>query len=173
MKIAISAASPGLDAEVDPRFGRSPVFTIVETDDRSEQTLINEHQSLGQGAGIQTARTLAERGVECVLTGNCGPNAQQTLSAAGIRVITGCAGAVRDAIEQFIAGNLPEPQPADAPSDHVAGGGASAFSSPDTVNAGFGRGRRDQGAGGVGRGRGRRAKHGPGWGKGRRRGADA
>ena len=62
--------------------------------------------ALGQGAGIQSAQLMAERGVTAVLTGNCGPNAHKTLSAVGISVIVGCAGGVKDVIEQFKAGKL-------------------------------------------------------------------
>ena len=42
---------------------------------------------LGGGAGIQSAQLMADRGVKTVLTGNCGPNAHQTLSAADIEVL--------------------------------------------------------------------------------------
>lgn len=106
MRIAVTAVEPRLDAPVDPRFGRCPFFLIVETDNLSFDALGNENQNLGQGAGIQAARSLAARGVKCVLTGNCGPNAHQTLSAAGISVVVGCAGTVRQVVEQFQAGQL-------------------------------------------------------------------
>ncbi len=59
---------------------------------------------LSGGAGIQSARMLAEKGVTHVLTGACGPNAYQTLSAAGISIITGCTGNVRDVIGEFQRG---------------------------------------------------------------------
>ena len=36
-----------------------------------------------------------------MLTGNCGPNAYQTLSAAGIGVVTGCSGTVREVAYRF------------------------------------------------------------------------
>ncbi len=116
MKVAVTAAGPQLDAQVDPRFGRCPCFVIVETDDLSFEVLENVNQSLGQGAGIQAARAVAEHGVRHVFTGNCGPNAHQALSAAGIGVVLGCAGTVRQVVEQFKAGQL---QPSATP--NVAG----------------------------------------------------
>lgn len=106
MRIAVTAVEAQLDAEVDPRFGRCPFFVIVETDNLSFEAIDNGNQALGQGAGIQSARLLAERGVKCVLTGNCGPNAHQTLSAAGVDVVVGCAGTVRQVVEQYKAGQL-------------------------------------------------------------------
>ena len=106
MKVAVTATEPSLEARVDPRFGRCPCFLVVETDDTSFEAVENPNLSLGGGAGIQSAQLMAEKGVQAVLTGNCGPNAYQTLSAAGIAVIVGCSGTVANVIGQFKAGQL-------------------------------------------------------------------
>jgi predicted Fe-Mo cluster-binding NifX family protein len=82
MKIAVTTSAPDLQAQIDPRFGRCPYFLIVETDDLSFEAVENPNLGLSSGAGIQSAQLLAERGVKQVLTGNCGPNAHSTLSAA-------------------------------------------------------------------------------------------
>ncbi len=74
------------------------------------EPLENSSLALGGGAGIQSAQLMAEREVKAVLTGNCGPNAYRTFNAAGIEVITGVNGTVREAIEQFNAGTLPSVQ---------------------------------------------------------------
>ena len=58
----------------------------------------------GGGAGISTAQTIAGKGVDTILTGNCGPNAFQVLSVAGIKVMTGVAGKVDDAVRDYKAG---------------------------------------------------------------------
>lgn len=112
MRVAISATGRTLDAAVDPRFGRCSVLVLVETDDMSFEAIDNDSSSLGGGAGIQTAQRVAHQGVKAVLTGNCGPNAHQTLSAAGIEVFVGCSGTVSEAVARFKAGQL---QPAAAP----------------------------------------------------------
>ena len=104
MKIAVTATGPDLEAKVDPRFGRCQYFLCVDTDDMSFEAVENSNISLGSGAGIQSAQVMAERGIQCVLTGNCGPNAFQVLSAAGIKVVTGVSGKVQDAVRDYKAG---------------------------------------------------------------------
>jgi len=106
MKIAVTTNECSLDAKVDPRFGRCSYFLIVETDDMTFEATENPNASLGSGAGIQSAQLMAEKGVEVVLTGNCGPYAHQALSAAGIEVVVGCTEAARQVIEQFKEGQL-------------------------------------------------------------------
>lgn len=106
MKIAVSATGPSLDAALDPRFGRCSHFVLVETDDGRFEAVENSSGYLGGGAGIQAARLVAGRGAKAVLTGDCGPNAHQTLSAAGIEVIVGCRGTVQEAVELFKSGGL-------------------------------------------------------------------
>jgi len=106
MRIAVSALAPDLDADVDPRFGRCQHFVIVDPESMEFETLDNTGSLATGGAGISTGQMIAERGVEAVLTGNCGPNAYQALSAAGIQVVTGVAGKVKDAVEAYHAGKL-------------------------------------------------------------------
>jgi predicted Fe-Mo cluster-binding NifX family protein len=106
MKIAVSSNGENLDAQVDPRFGQCQFFVVVNPDDMSFEVLNNESAALGRGAGLQTAQFLASRGVAAVITGNCAPNAVQTLSAAGIDLLGGQAGTVSEVIEEFKKGNL-------------------------------------------------------------------
>lgn len=82
MKIAVTAADASLESPLDPRFGRCPYLLIVNTDDLSFETLENPNIGRDSGAGIQTAQLVAGRGAQVLLTGNCGPNAYQTLAAA-------------------------------------------------------------------------------------------
>ena len=106
MKIAISAMGATLDTEIDPRFGRCQYFIIVDPDTMNFETLNNSSGMGSGGAGISTAQLIAGKGVEAILTGNCGPNAYQVLSAAGIKVITGVSGKVKDAIQSYKSGKL-------------------------------------------------------------------
>jgi predicted Fe-Mo cluster-binding NifX family protein len=106
MKIAVSAAGTGLDAAVDPRFGRCAYFIIVDPETMDSEAMDNSGSSAAGGAGIAAAQTISAKGIEAVLTGNCGPNAHQVLSAAGIKVITGVSGKIRDAVGAYSAGKL-------------------------------------------------------------------
>jgi len=104
MKIAISATGPTLDSKVDPRFGRCLYFIIVDPETEGYEALDNTSSMAAGGAGISTGQVIAGKGVEIILTGNCGPNAYQVLSSAGIKVITGVSGKVKDAIEEYKLG---------------------------------------------------------------------
>ena len=104
MKIAVSATGPSLDAEVDPRFGRCAYFAVGDPDTMKFEFVENTSVMSGSGAGISSAQNIAGMGAQAVLTGNCGPNAYQTLSAANVQVITGVSGTVKEAIEGYKAG---------------------------------------------------------------------
>jgi predicted Fe-Mo cluster-binding NifX family protein len=58
------------------------------------------------GAGIQAAQTIANNGVKVVITGNVGPNAFGALSAAGIEIVTGAFGSVKEVVEKFKRGEF-------------------------------------------------------------------
>lgn len=106
MKVAVTSTGSTLTAAVDPRFGRCTTFIVVETDDMSFEAHENVNSSLGGGAGIQSGQLMAQLGVETVLTGNIGPNAHETLSAAGIAVVLGCSGSAGDVVDRFKSGQL-------------------------------------------------------------------
>jgi predicted Fe-Mo cluster-binding NifX family protein len=106
MKIAVTASEPTMDAAADPRFGRCAYFVIVDTEQGNFEAVENVNAALGGGAGIQSAQLIADKFVATVLTGNCGPKAFETLSAAGVQVVTGCSGSVRDVIEMYRSGQV-------------------------------------------------------------------
>ncbi|MBW1857312.1 MAG: NifB/NifX family molybdenum-iron cluster-binding protein, partial [Deltaproteobacteria bacterium] len=106
MKIAVSSTGTDLNSEIDPRFGRCAYFIIVNTDDMSFEAIENESMSLGGGAGIQSGQFIASTGAKVLITGNVGPNASRTLNAAGLDVIVGVSGSVREAIERYKSGEL-------------------------------------------------------------------
>jgi predicted Fe-Mo cluster-binding NifX family protein len=104
MKIAVSASSPELDSPVDPRFGRCSCFLIVDPETMEFEAVENPYVSASGGAGIQAAQLMAGKGVQAVLTGSCGPNAFQTLKAAGVKVVVGVTGTVRAVVQSYGSG---------------------------------------------------------------------
>jgi predicted Fe-Mo cluster-binding NifX family protein len=106
MRIAISATGIDLAAQVDPRFGRCSHFIIFDPETSQHEAVDNSNAAAGGGAGIAAAQAVVDKGVRAVLTGHCGPNAYQVLSAAGIQVITDVKGTVQDAIEGYKAGRF-------------------------------------------------------------------
>jgi predicted Fe-Mo cluster-binding NifX family protein len=106
MKICITATSNNLDVPLDPRFGRCAYLLIVDVDTMQFEAIPNLASGATGGAGIQAAQTIANKGARVLVTGNVGPNAFQALSAAGIEIVTGASGSVREAIEKFKTGEL-------------------------------------------------------------------
>jgi len=147
MTICVTAAGSDLDAPVDPRFGRAAWFVIVDTETMNFEPVQNPNVSVGGGAGIQAAQMVAERGVEAVLTGNCGPNAFAALSAANVQIFTGVGGTVRQAVEQYKAGAFASNASPNVGTHFGTGGGQG-------MGGGQGKGRGQGMGGGQGMGRG-------------------
>jgi len=106
MKVCISATSNNLEAPLDPRFGRCLYLIVVDPETMQFEAVPNMAVGSTGGAGIQAAQTIVGKGVKVVITGNVGPNAFGALSAAGIEIMTGASGTVKEAIENFKKGQL-------------------------------------------------------------------
>ncbi|MBN2482814.1 MAG: NifB/NifX family molybdenum-iron cluster-binding protein [Candidatus Omnitrophica bacterium] len=101
MKICVTAQGDDLESQVDPRFGRCAYFIFADTESDSFEGVANPDVNIAGGAGIQPAQLVAQKGVLIVFTGNVGPNASNTLGAAGVKMITGVSGTVKSVIEQY------------------------------------------------------------------------
>jgi len=143
MKVAVSATGKTMEAELDPRFGRSAWYLLVDTDNMSYEAVANANTELPSGAGIQSASLVVSSGAEVVLTGNCGPKAAQAFAEAGVPVYTGYAGTVRQVVEAFVQNGSPA----------AAAGTGPAASTQMPRGGGMGGGR-GMGMGGGGRGMG-------------------
>ncbi len=105
MKIIVTAEGEGLGAQIDSRFARAKMFILVDTETLEVENFDNvQVLNVPQGAGIQAAKNVVERGAEAVLTGHCGPNAFRALKSAGIRIYLGAEGTVREAVESLKKG---------------------------------------------------------------------
>ncbi len=101
MKIAISSSGKTLDSPIDPRFGRCAWFLVIDPADMRYEAFDNQSAAQSSGAGIQAAQFLADKSVAAVITGDVGPNAVQTLLAAGIEIFTEQQGTIREVVERY------------------------------------------------------------------------
>jgi predicted Fe-Mo cluster-binding NifX family protein len=91
---------------MDPRFGRCQYFLFVDPQSLEMEALENPNIGASGGAGIQSAQFVANKGVEAIITGQVGPNAFTTLQAAGMKILVGASGKVRDVLEKYKKGQL-------------------------------------------------------------------
>lgn len=106
MKVVVTATGKTLDSQLDQRFGRADFFLIVDSDNLEFEVVDNSATATAGGAGITSAQSIVEKGVQAVITGNVGPNALSVLKAAEIPVYKGQSVSVRENIEQFNQGAL-------------------------------------------------------------------
>ncbi len=172
MILCITSTGKDLDAQVDPRFGRCGYFIFVNTDTMEYEAFDNSAAGATGGAGIQSARFVADQGASAVLTGNLGPNATQALQAAGIQMLLGAGGVtVRQAVEGFKKGVYTEANAPSVESHFGMGAGAGmgagrGMGSGRGMGQGMGSGRGMGGGSGTGRGMGRGQGMGAGMGTG-------
>ena len=114
MKIALTTSGRDLNAPLDSRFGRAPLFLIYDLDANTFDVVDNQQNlNAAQGAGIQSAQNIARLGVSALVSGHCGPKAFRVLQAAGIKIYNSSAASVKEALDLFRAGNLHEASSAD------------------------------------------------------------
>jgi len=152
MKIAISSKGTDLEAKVDPQFGRCRYLIIVDSATEEFEVVDNKAAAMSGSAGIQAAQTVVNTGADAVVTGSLGPNANNVLTAAGLKVYLGAAGSVREALQEINSGRLQDASNSarDVRTGSVAGGYAQGDSR--AMGRGMGAGRRWGRGGGRGLG---------------------
>ena len=109
MKVVITSQGNDLASEVDLRFGRAKWLIVFDTETDDFQVHDNElNLNAAQGAGIQTGRNVANLGADAVITGNVGPNAFKTLSAAKVKIFLVEKKTVQQAVDSYRNGELRE-----------------------------------------------------------------
>ncbi|MFH1646051.1 MAG: NifB/NifX family molybdenum-iron cluster-binding protein [Candidatus Omnitrophota bacterium] len=106
MKICITSQGDNLDSQIDARFGRCGYFVFADTESLEFEVVGNPNIDGSGGVGIKSAQYVAQKDVKAVLTGNVGPNAFQVLQAAGLDIITGVSGSVKEVIEKYKNGEF-------------------------------------------------------------------
>ncbi|HNT25024.1 MAG TPA: NifB/NifX family molybdenum-iron cluster-binding protein [Anaerolineales bacterium] len=121
MKIILTATSPNIDSNIDPRFGRGAYFIIVDPDSLEWQAHANPAINASGGAGSQAAQFAAGHQVGAIISGDFGPNAYNALQTAGIAMnLYGDCHTVREAIDHFKAGSLTSVNAPTGPGHHGA-----------------------------------------------------
>ncbi len=114
MKIAFSTSGDQLKSPLDSRFGRAPKFLVYDLEAETFAVIDNQQNlNAAQGAGIQSATTVAQSGAQALVTGHCGPKAFQVLKAAGVKVYNCDASTVTEALQRFLSGKLAEAEASD------------------------------------------------------------
>lgn len=114
MKIVLTTSGNDINAPLDSRFGRAPKFLVYDLNDGTFEVVDNEQNlNAPQGAGIQSAETVARLGATVLVTGHCGPKAYRVLTSAGIKIYNTNAPTVAAALDQYRSGKLVEAKTAD------------------------------------------------------------
>ncbi len=99
MRVAITADVPREDTPISMVFGRCPYYAIYDSESDKIDFVPNPGGMTARGAGVQAGQFLIEQGVSVLITaGAVGPNASMVLGQAGIQVISGFQGTIRDAV---------------------------------------------------------------------------
>lgn len=114
MKIAFTTSGNELTAPLDTRFGRALKFLVYDLEKDTFEVVDNEQNlNAAQGAGIQSAGTVARSGAQALVSGHCGPKALRVLLAANISLFYSDAPTVAAALDAFRQGALVESKTAD------------------------------------------------------------
>jgi len=107
-KIAISVLdNSGLDARISPHFGRCPYFTLVDVEGsevRSVESVTNPFYANHQPGEVPGF--IHSLQADVMLSGGMGGRAVAFFQNYGITPATGASGFARDALHNFLNGNL-------------------------------------------------------------------
>ena len=120
MKLALPGSGKEMNTLIDPRFGRCRYFMVIDPDTLAFEARENPFRTADRGAGIQAAQWMADQCVKTVMAGRVGPNAFKVLKRAGITVITGIQGEIREAVETYRAGEFLNPATIPEASDNAS-----------------------------------------------------
>ncbi len=108
-RVAITIDSlDGLNATLDPRFGRAFAFLIVNSESREVIAQIeNESAQAAHGAGTGASALMSSNKVDVVISGRFGPKASQALEQFGIEMRVSPEGVTAaDALNKLSSGEL-------------------------------------------------------------------
>ncbi len=110
MKICFTADEPnGLNSVLSYHFGHCPYYVIVEID-RNGNVVRNVRSIPNPLAGGHNPGDLPafmkKEGINVIITGGMGAQAQQYFADFGIEPVTGAYGRIKDVLEEYIKGKV-------------------------------------------------------------------
>ncbi|HVI39182.1 MAG TPA: NifB/NifX family molybdenum-iron cluster-binding protein [Anaerovoracaceae bacterium] len=104
MKIAL----PTRQNLIDGHFGHCEYLTVFTIDNNNKEIITQETIESPEGCGCKSniASILSEMGVTVMLAGNMGDGAVNVLNGAGIEVLRGCSGDVKEVALKWLSGSL-------------------------------------------------------------------
>ncbi len=124
MRIAISADSDDLlDSKIGAHFGRCPFFVLIDIEDREVKEISSiENPFYSAHAPGQVPGFINSQGANVMLAGGMGRRAVEFFEQMGIEAVSGASGIVRQAIEQYLGGELSGVAPcAESEAHHAVG----------------------------------------------------
>lgn len=138
VRLVFATQQGGPDDQVSPVFGRCQTYTVVDVENgeiTNSEVVQNQYANAMSGAGIQAAGFVANQGAEAVIAGNFGPNVASVLNQSGVKMVPASGVSVREAVSQYLDGELEPVSQATSAAKTGMGGGRG---------MGMGRGMRSQ-----------------------------
>jgi len=105
-RIAVATVGDGkLEDVVSPEFGHSRTFTIIDIEDgeiKNVEVLEKPAKNMTHGRGPVVGKSLADKGVNIVVTSEIGPGASAILEQLGVEIVMTKAGQkVEDVLREY------------------------------------------------------------------------
>jgi predicted Fe-Mo cluster-binding NifX family protein len=120
MRIAISAEdNTGLDSPISAHFGRCPYFILVDVEDQEVKTVgAVDNPYYSSHAPGQVPAFIHSQGADVMLAGGMGHRAVAFFQEYSIQPVTGASGTVRQALQNYLGGELQGVEPCVENHDH-------------------------------------------------------
>lgn len=106
MKIAMATLEKNMETKLDQTFGRAVYFLFHDTETGESTFIDNPARDASGGAGIKSAQTLVDEGIEALIVFRLGSNAVKVLDGANIKCFRAIDESAQSNIDSFKDGKL-------------------------------------------------------------------